>query len=47
MTGPGARRQHGDMTTISTPQDVVRAATADARLPAGADDRVSGFGIMG
>ncbi|WP_179469541.1 hypothetical protein [Mycolicibacterium vinylchloridicum] len=35
------------MTTISTPQSAVRAVTDHANLPAGTDDRVGGFGIMG
>ncbi|MBB3751452.1 hypothetical protein FHT44_003947 [Mycolicibacterium sp. BK634] len=35
------------MTTISTPQHAVRAVTAQRTLPAGTDDRVHGFGIMG
>ena len=34
MTGPGARRKHWGMTTISTPQSAVRAITADLE-PAG------------
>ena len=47
MTGPGARRQHWGMTTINTPQNAVRTITARPNLPAGTDDRVRGFGIMG
>ena len=35
------------MTTINTPQDAVRTITARPNLPAGTDDRVRGFGIMG
>jgi hypothetical protein len=35
------------MTTTTIPQHAVRAAAIRPSLPAGADDRVSGFGIMG
>jgi hypothetical protein len=35
------------MTITSTPQSAVSAVTAGAKLPAGTDDRVAGFGIMG
>jgi hypothetical protein len=35
------------MTTISTPQSAVLAIAAQPSLPAGTDDRVGGFGIMG
>ncbi|WP_099248864.1 hypothetical protein [Mycobacterium sp. shizuoka-1] len=35
------------MSSITTPQTAVHAITTDPTLPAGTDERVSGFGIMG
>lgn len=47
MTRTRHERQHYGMRTTTTPQTAVDAITANPTLPAGSDERVAGFGVMG
>jgi hypothetical protein len=47
MRWPGDGAQHPCMTKIRTPLDAVSAVLQDPRLPAGDDERLVGFGVMG
>ena len=47
MRGPGGGAQHACMTKFRTPADAAAAVLQYPRLPAGNDERFTGFGVLG
>jgi len=47
MRGPGGVAQHACMTEFRTPADAASTVLQNPRLPAGDDERFTGFGVLG